>query len=187
MRPTSLRVWLLAAGVLSGLAAALAASPRTFDLPDHGTLSLAVPDPWQDELRQPPNRLPPTVVLSPRSGAPFQVLMTAVWPIGATAGRIDDAAIRAEVAAAAKEAEPQSVERALAIQELAGVNGRGFYFSATDKAPRPGEYRYLTQGIVRTGEIALAFTVLTNDGQESVLKAALEMLRTASHRPAGAV
>jgi hypothetical protein len=42
-------------------------------------------------------------------------------------------------------------------QDLKGVTGLGFYFFATDRAPGPGEYKYLTQGIVRVGEISLAF------------------------------
>jgi hypothetical protein len=187
MSSISLRVLLLAAAAVSAPAAAFAASPQTFELPDHGTLSLAVPEEWKAELRQPPNRLPPTITLSPRRGAPFQVLATAVWPIGATAGRVDDATIRSEVAAAARDAEPQSVERSLAVKELVGLNGRGFYFFATDKAPNPGEYKYLTQGILRIGHIGLAFTILTNDGQDGALQAALEMLRTASHEPGNAI
>ena len=79
------------------------------------------------------------------------------------------------------------MEGALPIQEFKGTEGRGFYFSATDRAPVPGEYKYLTQGIIRVGEIALAFTVLTNDGQEAVVKAALAVLQTAVHRSSGAI
>jgi hypothetical protein len=37
----------------------------------------------------------------------------------------------------------------------------------------------MTQGIARTGDVIIAFTVLTNDGQEAVVKAALDMLRGA--------
>jgi hypothetical protein len=77
------------------------------------------------------------------------------------------------------------VEGVLPLQEIKGVDGRGFYFTATDRAPKPGEAKYLTQGIIRVGEISLAFTVLTNDGQEAVVRAALEMLRTAVHRQNG--
>jgi hypothetical protein len=87
----------------------------------------------------------------------------------------------------AHEATSQSVERVLPIQEIKGVDGRGFYFAATDRAPKPGEYKYLTQGMIRVGEIALAFTILTNDGEESVVQAALKILRTAAHRPSSLV
>jgi hypothetical protein len=39
--------------------------------------------------------------------------------------------------------------------------------------------------MIITGPIALAFTILTNDGQEAVVKAALTLLQTAQHNPAG--
>ena len=157
-------------------------TPHSYGLPDHGALTLLVPDAWTGEVKQPPNRLPPTIGLKPRSGMPFVVLVTAGWPTG-PAGRVpDEATIRSEVAAAAKSAASQSVEGVLPVQEIKGVDGGGFYFAATDRAPNPGEYKYLTQGVIRVGDISLAFTVLTNDGQESVVRSALEMLRTARHR-----
>jgi hypothetical protein len=163
-------------------AVALAGSSRVFELPDHGALTLTVPDSWVDKMNRPANRLPPTILLRPGAAGSGEVLITAVWPIPPVTNISDEATIRSEVAEAAKKAASQSVERALPLQELKGTEARGFYFSATDRAPAPGEYKYLTQGIVRVGEIALAFTVLTNDGEEAVVKATLEMLKTAVHR-----
>jgi len=115
------------------------------------------------------------------------VLITAIWPIAPATKMPDDDTIRSQVVTSAKKIEPQSVEGRLALQELKGKNGRGFYFAATDRAPNPGEYKYLTQGIIRVGDIALSFTVLTNDGEEAVVKAALDTLRTATYQPSAAI
>jgi hypothetical protein len=146
-----------------------------------------VPDAWKDEIGQPPDRLPPTISLTPRSGERFQILITVVWAVAPGAKTPNGAVLRADVAAAAKNAEPQSVEGTLPLRELVGSSGKGFYFAATDHAPKPGEYKYLAQGMMKTGDIALAFTILTNDGQGAVVKAALTLLQTASHRGPGAV
>ena len=100
--------------------------------------------------------------------------------------RDPDLAVRLH-AAAAKSAEAQSVEGSLAIQNLVGSGGRGYYFRATDRAPKPGEWKYLTQGMIRAGTIALAFTILTNDGQASIEKAALEVIRLAVQKSGEAV
>jgi hypothetical protein len=179
----SARVLLLACGwVAASAVAASGVSPHSYDLPDHGALTLLVPDGWTSEFKQPPNRLPPTIGLKPRSGMPFAVLVTAGWPTGPASKIPDEASMRSEVVAAAKGAASQSVEGALPVQEIEGVDGAGFYFAATDRAPNPGEYKYLTQGVIRVGGISLAFTVLTNDGQEPVVRSALEMLRTAEYR-----
>jgi hypothetical protein len=181
-RRTWMRAILAAFVLVTASTVASAGSPHSYDLPDHGALTLLVPDGWVSELKQPPNRLPPTIGLKPRSGTPFEVLVTAAWPMGPTSKIPDEATLRSEVAAAAKAAASQSVEGVLPVQEIQGAHGGGFYFAATDRAPNPGEYKYLTQGVFRIGEISLAFTVLTNDGQEAVVRSALEMLRTAEHR-----
>ncbi len=136
-------------------AVALAGSSRNFELPDHGALTLTVPEGWMDKSNHPANRLPPTILLRPGAAGSGEVLITAVWPIPPGAAISDEATIRSEVAEAAKKAASQSVEGALPLQEFKGTAGRGFYFSTTDRAPAPGEYKYLTQGIIRVGEIAL--------------------------------
>jgi hypothetical protein len=187
MYPLRIHLLLIAALCAAHTAIALAGSSRVFELPDHGALTLAVPDGWMDKVNHPANRLPPTILLRPGAAGSGEVLITAVWPIPPVTRISDDATIRSEVAAAAKTAASQSVEATLPLQELKGIEGRGFYFSATDRAPGPGEYKHLTQGIVRVGEIALAFTVLSNDGQEAVVKAALDMLQKAVHRSNGAI
>jgi hypothetical protein len=186
MRAICLRLLVFTCPVVLGYSEALAAAPQTFTLPDHGTLTLKLPDGWNAELQH-PNRLPVTLSLKPGQGAMFEVLITAVWQVSPTAGLTDELTLRSEVAAAAKNAEPESVEGSLPLKELTGTEGRGFYFFATDRAPKPGEYKYMTQGILRTGMIGLAFTVLTNDGQEAVRSAALKVLQSAAHHPEGAL
>ncbi len=167
-----------------GLAVAVS---QNFVLPGHGTLLLNVPEGWKSNLKQPPGGLPPTIGLGAQSGAPFVVLITAVWGPGSGAGVPDGTKIRSIVASAAKSAEAQSVEGALPLQNLVGSSGRGYYFRATDRAPNPGEWKYLTQGMIRTGAIALSFTILTNDGQAATEKAALEMIRLAVQQSVDAV
>jgi hypothetical protein len=182
MRTIYARVLLSALVLIAASAVASGAAPQSYDLPDHGSLTLLVPEGWASEVKQPPNRLPPTIGLKPRSGTPFEVRVTAGWSMGPTSKMPDEAKIRSEVAAAARAAASQSVEGVLPVQEIKGTHGEGLYFAATDRAPNPGEYKYLTQGIIRVGDISLAFTVLTNDGQDAIVRSALEMLRTAGHR-----
>ena len=54
-------------------------------------------------------------------------------------------------------------------------------FFSTDRAPKPDEYKYMTQGMILVGDIALTFTILTNDGQEIVITNALSMLKSSTH------
>ena len=154
-------------------------SERRFTLPDHGYLVIQVPRDWKDQNGQPPNRLPPTIAFGPGSGKPFRVLMTAIWPATKDRPPQSPDQVRATVERSAQGAKPQAVERDLHILEFQGRSGPGFYFSATDRAPKPGEYKFLTQGIVRVGELSVTFTILTNEGQELVVKQALDALKSA--------
>jgi hypothetical protein len=156
-----------------------APSTRRFLIPDHGTLVLLTPKAWKDDLRQPPDNLPPTITFSPSAGLPFKVIVTAGWGEKPGGQLLDTTTIREQVESAAKSAESQSVEKSLAVKEFTGPASHGFYFSATDQAPKPGEYISLTQGIAKVGDICLIFTILTNDGQEAIEAAALEIIRGA--------
>jgi hypothetical protein len=70
---------------------------------------------------------------------------------------------------------------ALPLVEFAGASGIGYYFSATDKAPAPGDFKHLTEGMLQVDDLTLAFTTLTNDGQERARAAALDMMKSAAH------
>jgi len=75
------------------------------------------------------------------------------------------------------------VEKSLAVKSLRGPQARGYYFKATDPAPKPGEYRYLYQGAVRMRMIVVTFTVLYNDGAEDDAEAAVAAVRGMKLRP----
>lgn len=155
--------------------------PRHFSLFGHGQLELAVPSTWSTDLRRAPGRLPPTLEIRQQAGAPFEILITVIWPMRQEIPLPDLPTLHEEVASAAKTAQSQAIDTRIVVRDLVGPTVRGYYFSATDRAPKEGEYKYMTQGAARVGRINLAFTILTNDGQESVVKAALKMLREATH------
>ena len=154
---------------------------RRYVLPDHGNFVAQVPHDWKDQVRQPPNRLPPTIVFRQSSGPPFEILLTTIWPATRDRPAQSREALRKQVERAAENAKSQAVEAEPRVMEFQGRSGEGFYFSATDRAPKPGEYRFLTQGILRVGELTVTFTILTNDGQEHIVKQAIELLKSAAH------
>jgi hypothetical protein len=162
---------------LATAATAIAADgeKKAFALPDNSKLELAIPDGWKDEPKE------KSIVLSPREGTPFQVVLTPV--ARQKAGTSGDTAIqmRHNVQQAADKVKPSAVEQYLAVEDLKGAPGPGYYFSATDRAPKPGEFKYLTQGMLLVGDVVVAFSILTNDGQEKVREQALAMLKSASH------
>ncbi len=171
----------IAAIVLGHLAVgvALAApAPVHIVVSGRGEIALLVPSGWAQSRDSGAPGGVPTLSLAPQSGPTFSVMVT-VFPAGEHEGAMDPTPIRAFVGEAAKEAQSQAVEKKLLVRELPDSGGRGFYITATDRAPAPGEWKYLTQGAVGIGGAMLVFTILTNDGQEAVSAAALDMVRRA--------
>ncbi len=123
----------------------------------------------------------PRLVFSPTSGAPFGVVLTPLWPTEKNAPNPERDALQKLVQHAAEQVRSVAAEPTIEVLELAGAAGVGYYFSVTDPAPKPGEYKHMTQGILPVGILLLPFTIYTNDGQQDIVTGALTMLKSASH------
>ncbi|HTO50461.1 MAG TPA: hypothetical protein VML91_22695 [Burkholderiales bacterium] len=180
MKRTKTHVALLLCLIATTAIAQTGTVERRFALPGHGNFVIQVPRDWKDQVRQQPNQLPPTIAFGPGSGNPFQVVMIPIWPPTKDYALPSRDQVRAAIERVAQEASSQAVEKELRVVELQGRSGAGFYFSATDRAPKPGAYKFLTQGTVLVGQLVVNFTILTNDGQEAIVKQALDALKGAA-------
>jgi hypothetical protein len=172
-------VFALAFGIAANSASAEGMS-KSYSLPNNVAFRLHVPEGWRDQVRQDTHNLPPTISFAPESGAPFEVLATAIWiQPGLAMFGADE--MRNIVENSAKGVASQAVEEKIEIRELKGIVDIGYYFSVTDKAPKPDEYKYLTQGVMGVRDIVFTFTILTNDGQEDIVTKAISMLASVDH------
>jgi len=157
---------------------------KRFALAGRGFLELRVPSAWIDIVRQPgagASATSPTIGFWPAQGRPFEITLTPHWPSPANARVPPEQYLREHVEGYALAIKDHAVEQKIGLVRLAGRSGPGFYLSATDKAPGPGEYRFVTQGALKVGELTLTFTILTNEGQSAVVAEALDMVRRASY------
>lgn len=152
---------------------------------DGRELVLDMPDGWRAHTSSPEGAPVRTVAFSPPQGESFKVLVS-VLPLPADPSRppLSQQDLRESVQASADQAETQSVESALVPIDLIGPDVGGAYFQATDRAPPPGEFKHLTQGVLRVGTSVLTFTVLANDdapgGPATIRAQALAALRGAT-------
>jgi hypothetical protein len=167
----------------SGPLAALDSASSHIALPGGDELWLAIPAGWNEKFDSPSTQTPPSVWLTPREGASFNVLITPLSGTTVGAAMADDQKLRAIVTSASRNALARSVEMSIPVHELSGPKVFGFYFFATDRAPAPGEWKYMTTGMVNIDRVPFLFTILTNDGQETVAKTALDLIRAATYHP----
>ncbi len=171
----------------SATAIAADGDKQVFALPDSSKLELAIPPGWKDELKANPGAkgnpgsAPAAVMLTPRDGAPFEVVVQPVARQKPGTSVDTEIQMRASVQQSADKVKPSASEVYLPVEPLAGAPGPGYYFTATDREPKPDEFKYLTQGMLLVGDVVVAFSILTNDAQEKVREQALAMLKSASH------
>lgn len=153
-------------------------------LPGRDDLVIDLPAEWRAQVRRPHAELPPSVAISSPDAAALQMLITPIWPAGSTPKPPTADELRAQAQAGAAHARPRAVEAELPLRDLGASGKTGYYFSATDRAPEPGGYKYLTQGVLGMNELRVAFTVLANGQREEPTAQALELLRSLRRAPA---
>lgn len=172
-------------------ATAAAAAPsddaglRRYVLPNHDALELRLPAGWVDEFDQPAGGGPPTIAIAVAGDGARQVFVRPEWEDPTTRDVRELPQLRDAVRDLAESVQADAVEPYLEVRHIAGVNGVGYYFTATARAPGPGEFKYMNQGALQSGSLTLWFTVLTNEGQDTVAVEAFEMVQNAVHRRTG--
>jgi hypothetical protein len=139
-------------------------------------LRLDVPTDWSDEIKPGSGQTPPEIRMTPPPDGSSKVLITALTYKQDLPDDKRLPGIRRMVEDAGKEALPQAVEKTYDIRQFQGKSSAGYLFTLTDKAPKPNEFKYLTQGGYGVGRLILLFTVLSNEKDSDVLRRSLEMV-----------
>ena len=171
--------------VLFLIVAGLNVSAREVRVPvsGRGTVVLSVPDSWDEGIDRSDVNASPTVILVPSKGKAFHIQMSVIWPGTPGVPNLTREAVREQVRRASDGPKAQAVERELPVVEFSGPKGFGAYFSATDRAPEPDGYKYMTQGMVVMSDVRITFTVLVNGEPAPVLQQVLEILKNMRREP----
>lgn len=160
--------------------AAEQAEPRTYTMADEGLLTLMVPKHWSDKRSQLSIALPRTLRFSADGGERFEVLVSGRWSGRQDPSVVEPSFVLSVTAHGAQIAAPQAEEEQIEVRSLPTVSGEAYLFSATDKNPKPGEYRYMVQGAVNVQGLVCTFTILSDEQDAAAVADAIEMIRTAS-------
>jgi hypothetical protein len=158
----ALAVLALLAGLAGGAATDAQAHGQVheYPVPSHGKLSLSVPGDLRDFSQTLSDPASVLLRFRPRSGDAFYVQVTTLWLDSKKLANSTPESIRDVVKSSAAEPLRHAVEKELLIKDLRGAETRGYYYSLTDRAPGPGEYKYMSQGSFLTGELMTVFTIL---------------------------
>ena len=155
---------------------------RSFPLPHHGVLDLAVPPSWADVVHRPPGELPPTLLFSPKNGNRFELLLTVFWNMNPGENMTEPGRLKAMVTARGRTLLPNAIEKELTVLELRRGESVGYYYVLTDKVSEPGAFPYRAEGAIGMGDLLLSFTLLFKDKDSDELRKPLEMLINAKYK-----
>jgi hypothetical protein len=153
--------------------------PYSLTLPQHGTLILSIPGSWKRSIRKAGEGLPPTIILSPKKGGTFETMITPLWSPNNTPNFNNASALKWAIEQHLKKMLPTAIEKEVPIQEFNAVDGPGFYFLVTDKAPKPGEYPYAVLALVGVGDLVLNVTILCKEKESEGITETIRMLQEA--------
>lgn len=157
-------------------------SIREFPIPGYGILLLNLPTSWHDEIYQPREDQPPSIILRPKSGNEFYGWITIRWPKNEELGFNHPEKIKAFVKQEGETLLDRAVETQILLQELQGSHGIGYFFTLADKSPKRGEFRYMTRGAIGVGTLLLSFTHLYHKKDSPSLKEVFFMLQEVRQR-----
>ena len=89
-----------------------------------------------------------------------------------------DAGMKSVVGDMAARLEAQSVEKKIEVVRAEGAHARGYYVCATDRAPKPGEFKFMCQGILNVDGTAFVFTILHNDSGKADADKVIAAMKT---------
>jgi predicted Rdx family selenoprotein len=161
--------------------AGVRSTERRFPLPGHGAVIMTVPPTWTDQVPRQSDDLATTIIFAPEIGGAFKVMVTPLWPKKKDAPLPSDGEIRANIDGSIASVRDRAAESSISVRRLKQGGIQGYYFSATDRAPKPGEFKFMTQGTVVCGSLVVAFTVLSNDRTGKIEKDALSMIGSMRH------
>lgn len=147
-------------------------------LPKKEALRLKVPEGWEERIARRTPDAQPIIVITPAKGRDFRIVLTPVWPQRPEEKLPDAATIKAMMESGAAAARAEAADADMPLREVKGSQAQGSYFSATARDPKPEDFRNITQGLVRLGDIVVGFRVHSNGERATVLEPALKMIRS---------
>jgi hypothetical protein len=156
-----------------------AIAPREFKIADHGTLVIDVPRSWVQYVKQASEGAPPTIVLRPRLGDEFQLLLTPLWSPNGGKGFNSAENVREFVSFSAGQLAPNAVEKNLVVETIPREKGNAFYFFATDRAQKNGAHPYLIQGGIGVDDLVVSVSLLFRNKESEAVDAVLNLFSTA--------
>ncbi|PKN66405.1 MAG: hypothetical protein CVU57_07025 [Deltaproteobacteria bacterium HGW-Deltaproteobacteria-15] len=141
---------------------------------------LTVPQTWIDEFTQEKGQPFRTITFTQGNDMQSRLMLSPI-PLEKESELRNPAILRKMIEEEGGSLLSNAVEKKIAMNELLGRAGVGYYYTLTDKTSPlpPGEYRHMTHGGLIVADVLVMFTILTNRKDSPVVAEAIQMLGSA--------
>jgi len=164
------------------------ARKKRYPVPGHGTLELQLPEGLGDLLDQPKGDVPPAIALRPDSGGSFGVMIIVAWRDSDTPDFGSPEHLRRVLETERAPYLKQTGQTDAPIVKLSGGPNPGIADDLVDqslvgKPPEPGNWPYMRQGVVKTGDLLLEYTIMMYSRDPDPAPGIEAILLKAVHHP----
>ena len=149
---------------------------RRLPVGDRDLLVLEMPLVWKQIDRSAADDTVRSFMFTAGEGKAFKVIVTPLAAQMLKFGFSRPENIRALVENEGTDLLLNAVESKVRLEELRAGDVVGYYFTLTDRAPKPGEFKYMIEGARGFPQMLVMFTILTHDRQSEVCREALSMI-----------
>lgn len=155
---------------------------RQFKLGRGKSLELQVPKDWKQKVRKSKGSIAISIDFSMEKSQAMELHVTGM--VGPWVSKLssDPSALQQFVQSQMKRMEPTAEPGSMKLFRFQADSGSGYMYTAADKNPDVGGYKYLRQGaITLADDFVASFSVLSNDSEAPEVQDALQVLKTARY------
>lgn len=153
--------------------------PLAVKVPGHGELVLDIPAEWRTEILQLSGNFPPTINVSPSQGRDFEIRMTVLWDQNGSPAFTQSENVMRVLKQMLDKMMPSAVETSAELQPFPIKEGTGYYYTLTDKSPRPGDFTHVVQAGAGVGNLFVTATLLCRSKEFSGVRELVDALASA--------
>lgn len=156
---------------------------RMFYVPQAGSIVLSMPKSWSFETSNPSNSRQRAITIY--TDEQFHFMITAIRP--RVQAQPDDVATYEAAESAKKQVGTIALQKEIKVEELKGRNAKGHYVFVSDKTlvgkpNQPQNWKHMWQGMLKTGDVFVTFSIFSNDADAPDALSAMRSLENLSFR-----
>ena len=144
-------------------------------IPGWGTLTFPLPEGWRVLASTTDSASPLT--LGPSNGRAFEVRVIPLTSPQTSIPPSTPESLSGQANANAKRRARDALEPALSVRQFRAGDSFGYYYSFTDKAPKPGDFRHYTEGLAQIAGYPITFVVISEQASAELLTQVLNFLQ----------